>query len=109
MKKKKVSDWVIEGPTQVDRHSVINAGHYTNIVKPKEVFSDVMGGRKPKLLMDIHEVSEVNKVELSEINGPATGKTFNGDPHDAGTNVTDIKKGLGRNMEGTDSTNANTP
>jgi NADH-quinone oxidoreductase subunit G len=107
--KKKVSDWVIEGPTQVDRHSVINAGHYTNIVKPKEVFSDVMGGRKPKLLMDIHTVSEVNKVELSELPGPATGKTFNGDPHATGHNVTDIKKGVGRNMEGTDSTNPNTP
>src|SRR5215218_3717344 len=30
--KKKVSDWVIEGNTRLDRHSVINAGHYTNAV-----------------------------------------------------------------------------
>ena len=107
--KKKVSDWVIEGPTQVDRHSVINAGHYTNIVKPKEIFSDVMKGRDPKLLMDIHTVSEVNKVELGQLPGPATGKTFNGDPHASGYNVTDVRNGVGRNREGTDSTNANTP
>ena len=38
-----------------------------------------MGGRNPKLLMDIHKVSEVNKpeVHLSEIEGPATGNVFN--------------------------------
>jgi NADH-quinone oxidoreductase subunit G len=38
----------------------------------------VMGGRKPKLLMDIHKVSEVNKpnVHLSEIEGPATKEVF---------------------------------
>ena len=35
-----------------------------------------MNGRQPKLLMDIHEVSDVNKVDLSEIPGPATSKTF---------------------------------
>ncbi len=39
---------------------------------------DVMGGRNPKTLMDIHEVSEVNKpsIELSKIDGPATGEDF---------------------------------
>ena len=35
-----------------------------------------MNGRDPKLLMNIHEVSEVNKVELSELKGPATSQTF---------------------------------
>jgi NADH-quinone oxidoreductase subunit G len=105
--KKKVTDWVIEGPTQVDRHSVISAGHYVNTVKPKETLTEVMG-RKPKLLMDIHSVSEVNKVNLNELPGPATGKTFNGDPHAVGTNVTDVKEGKGRNLAGTDSTNPNT-
>jgi NADH-quinone oxidoreductase subunit G len=37
-----------------------------------------MGGRNPKLLMDIHDVSDVNDpdVDLSKINGPATGATF---------------------------------
>jgi NADH-quinone oxidoreductase subunit G len=107
--KKKVSDWVIEGPTRLDRHSVINAGHYTNVVKPKETFEAVMDGRKPKLLMDIHSVSEVNTVDLNEIQGPATSATFNGKKLSAGTNVTDIKEGQGRNIAGTDSTNPNTP
>ena len=90
--RKQVSDWVIEGPTRVNRHSVINAGHYENIVKPNETFSAIMDGRKPKLLMDIHQISEVNKVDLNEINGPATGKTFNGDPHSTGHNPTDVKE-----------------
>ncbi|WP_082886374.1 2Fe-2S iron-sulfur cluster-binding protein [Flavisolibacter tropicus] len=107
--KKKVSDWVIEGPTRLDRHSVINAGHYNNIVKPQETFEAVMDGRKPKLLMDIHSISEVNTVDLNEIQGPATSATFNGKSKVAGTNVTDIKEGQGRNMAGTDSTNPNTP
>jgi NADH-quinone oxidoreductase subunit G len=106
--KKKVSDWIMEGPTRVDRHSVINAGHYVSIKKPNETFEPLMG-RSPKLLMDIHEVSEVNLVDLNEIPGPATGKTFNGDAHAVGHNPTDVKKGQGRNLEGTDSTNPNTP
>ncbi len=29
--KKKTSDWVIEGPSKVDRHSVISANHYDNL------------------------------------------------------------------------------
>ena len=106
--KKHVGDWVIEGPTRVDRHSVISQGHYVNTVKPKETFSPVMDGRQPRLLLDIHSVSEVNGVDLNEIQGPATGKTFNGDPHAVGVNVTDVKEGRGRNKAGTDSTNANT-
>ncbi len=106
--KKKATDWIIEGPTTVDRHSVISQGHYVNTVKPAETFSPVMNGRKPKLLMDIHQVSEVNNVDLNEIQGPATNRTFNGDAYASGTNVTDVKVGEGRNMEGTDSTNANT-
>ena len=74
--KKKTSDWVIEGPTKVNRHSVISQGHYINTVKPPETITDVMGGRAPKLIMDIHSVSGVNNVDLSEIPGPASGKTF---------------------------------
>jgi len=76
--KKKVSDWVIEGPTHVNRHSVISQGHYEKLRKPNETFSKVHDGRKPKLLMDIHSVSEVNdpSIDLSAINGPATGKVF---------------------------------
>jgi NADH-quinone oxidoreductase subunit G len=76
--KKNTSDWVIEGPTKINRHSVISAGHYVGTVTPKETLPEVLGGRSPRLLMDIHTVSEVNKpeVELSEIKGPATGKVF---------------------------------
>jgi NADH-quinone oxidoreductase subunit G len=77
--KKKTTDWVIEGPTKVSRHSVISQGHYETMVKPKETFSAVHEGRKPQLLMDIHSVSEVNdpSVDLSAIKGPATGEVFN--------------------------------
>ena len=37
-----------------------------------------MGGHAPKLMMDIHTVSDVNEpdLDLSAIPGPATGKTF---------------------------------
>ena len=77
--KKKSSDWVIEGPTKVSRQSVISQGHYVDTVKPKETIKEVMGGRDPKLLFDIHTVSEVNRpeIDLSEINGPATSDVFN--------------------------------
>jgi NADH-quinone oxidoreductase subunit G len=30
---KKTSDWVIDGPTHVDKHSVISANHYENLLK----------------------------------------------------------------------------
>ncbi len=76
--KKKASDWVIEGPTRVNRHSVISQGHYVGMEKPKETIAKVMGGKEPKLLFDIHTVSEVNKpgVDLSLISGPATSEVF---------------------------------
>jgi NADH-quinone oxidoreductase subunit G len=37
-----------------------------------------MGGRNPKLLMDIHNISDVNNpsVDLSEIPGPPTGAVY---------------------------------
>ncbi len=42
-----------------------------------ETLSEVMGGRDPKLLMDIHSMSDVNDPDiLSAIEGPATSKTF---------------------------------
>ena len=76
--KKKTSDWKIEGPTNVNRHSVISANHYVGAVKPQEVIAEVMGGRAPKLLMDIHKVSDVNDpaVDLSTIDGPPTGSMY---------------------------------
>jgi NADH-quinone oxidoreductase subunit G len=75
---KKTTDWVIEGPTKISRHSVISQGQYIGMEKPKEIFSAVHGGRKPKLLMDIHSISEVNKpgIHLSEIEGPAHSDDF---------------------------------
>jgi NADH-quinone oxidoreductase subunit G len=76
--KKKTSDWIIEGPTRISRHSVISQGHYVDTVVPKEALPEVMGGRKPRLLMDIHQVSEVNRpeIDLSEIPGPAHSIDF---------------------------------
>jgi NADH-quinone oxidoreductase subunit G len=80
--KKKTSDWIIEGPRKIDRHSVIAQGHYAGSVgttKPKETFEAGNGGRQPKLMMDIHTVSGVNKpnVTLSLIEGPAHSTDFN--------------------------------
>lgn len=77
--KKKAEDWVIEGPSQVNRHSVISQGHYVGLEMPKETLPEVMGGRKPRLLMDIHDVSEVNpqQIELSTLNRPAHASDFN--------------------------------
>ena len=77
--KKKTADWTIEGPTHVNRHSVISQGHYEHLKKPTETFSAVHEGRKPQLLMDIHSVSEVNdpSIDLSAIDGPATSATSN--------------------------------
>lgn len=76
--KKQTSDWVIEGPAKIDRHSVISQGHYVGVTKPNETFSAVHNGRSPKLLMDIHDVSEVNKqnIELSALNRPAHSNDF---------------------------------
>ena len=74
--RKKASDWTIEGPSHVNRHSVISQGHYEDTIMPNETVKKVMGGRDPKHLMDIKDVSEVNQVELSEIKGAATSATF---------------------------------
>jgi len=76
--KKKTEDWEIEGLTKISRHSVISQGKYDGLVMPKETVKEVMGGRSPLLLMDIHDESEVNKpgINLSEINGPAHSDTF---------------------------------
>ncbi len=69
---KETKDWTVEGLTKISRHSVIGANKYNVLEVPKETISAVMGGRDPKLLMDIHSVSGVNKpqIELSEIEGP---------------------------------------
>jgi NADH-quinone oxidoreductase subunit G len=77
--KKKTSDWIIDGPTVVNRHSVISAGHYNKgTIKPPEFLPELMGGRNPRLLMPIHNVSDVNRpeIQLSKIEGPATSDVF---------------------------------
>jgi NADH-quinone oxidoreductase subunit G len=77
--KKDTADWIIEGPAHVNRHSVIAQGYYEGLQKPNETIVKVLHGRSPKLLMDIHSVSEVNKptVHLSKIDGPAHSDDFN--------------------------------
>ncbi len=77
--KKHIGDWEYDGETNIKRHSVIAQGKYPWLVMPKEILPDVMGGRDPKLMMDIHDVSEVNDpiIDLSKIKGPSTSKTFN--------------------------------
>jgi NADH-quinone oxidoreductase subunit G len=76
--KKQASDWHIEGLADIARHSVIGQGKYKGLVKPEETIQKVMGGLKPRLLMDIHSISEVNnpEIELSEIQGPSTSDVF---------------------------------
>ncbi len=76
--KKKANDWQIQGLADIARHSVIGQGKYQGLVKPGETIEKVMGGLKPRLLMDIHTISEVNNpdIDLSEINGPATSSVF---------------------------------
>ena len=83
--KKKTSDWVIEGPTKINRHSVINQNHYAGkvgTVRPKETIVDVMDGVKPRLFMNIHNVSEVNEPgrDLSKIDGPAHSTDYATEP-----------------------------
>ncbi len=76
--KKQASDWIVEGPAEVNRHSVISQGHYEKLVVPQETFEAVMDGRSPKLLMDIHSVSEVNQPDksLSLLDRPAHSTDF---------------------------------
>ncbi|MBS1746095.1 MAG: (2Fe-2S)-binding protein [Bacteroidetes bacterium] len=76
--KKKVSDWVIEGPTKVNRKSVISANKYVAATKPDEFLEEVMKGVKPRFMLDIHNESEVNEPELrlDLIDGPAHSNDF---------------------------------
>lgn len=92
--KKNTADWIVEGPTKINRHSVISANHYQKEVIPPDPLEKILNGRDPLLLMDIHEQSQVNQqaVHLDLLEGPATGKTFNGDPQSTGHNATDIEE-----------------
>ena len=77
---KSTKDWVIEGPTNVRRNSVISQGHYAGTVgtAAQEVVIDKVIGKQPKYTLDIHNISEVNKpnIDLSKINGPAHSDDF---------------------------------
>lgn len=76
--KKQTSDWVIEGPSKINRHSVISQGHYVNAVtEQKDLINDIIG-KEPKLLLDIHSISDVNRTEidLSKIEGPSHSNDF---------------------------------
>ena len=77
--KKETKDWVIEGPSVIARSSVISQGHYVGTRK-SHVLIDKVIGKQPKFLMDIHEVSDVNRpdVDLSKIEGPAHSNDFKG-------------------------------
>jgi len=78
--KKEAKDWVIEGPSKIDRHSVISQNHYVKAAEP-HVLIDKVIGKQPKLLLDIHKVSDVNRpdVDLSKIEGPAHSDDFKKD------------------------------
>jgi len=79
--KKEAKDWVIEGPSMIARSSVIAQGHYAGNVgmKASPVLIEKVIGKQPKFLMDIHDISDVNKpnIHLSEIEGPAHSDDFN--------------------------------
>ena len=75
--KKDTKDWVIEGPSVIQRSSVISQGHYVGTKKTPIVIDKVIG-KQPNFLMDIHDVSDVNRpdVDLSKIEGPAHSNDF---------------------------------
>lgn len=81
--KKKTSDWVIEGAREVNRHSVISANHYVGETIPEDTITKILK-RNPKLLMDIHDISDVNKPErdLSLLDRPAHSTDFNNNNSD---------------------------
>jgi NADH-quinone oxidoreductase subunit G len=76
--KKEATDWVIEGPTKVNRHSVISQGQYVNAVTGQPKLINEVIGKDPKLLLDIHKISDVNRpeIDLSKIEGPAHSDNF---------------------------------
>lgn len=75
--KKETKDWVIEGPSVIKRSSVISQGHYVGTLKTPVLIDKVIG-KQPKFLMNIHDVSDVNRpeVDLSKIEGPAHSDDF---------------------------------
>jgi NADH-quinone oxidoreductase subunit G len=66
----------------IQRSSVIAQGHYVGTKKSPVVIDKVMG-RDPKITMDIHDISDVNRpeIDLSKIEGPAHSDDFNAINH----------------------------
>lgn len=89
--KKKKSDWVIEGVTKINRHSVIAQNKYLGLKKPPEFFEEVMNGVKPRYMIDIHKVSGVNnpEVRLDLIDGPAHSNDFEVTDKRSGKQITE--------------------
>jgi NADH-quinone oxidoreductase subunit G len=60
----------------------MGANKYKVLQMPNETIDKVMGGRAPKLVMDIHAISGVNNpsIDLSDIQGPAHSGDFKEDP-----------------------------
>lgn len=75
--KKELKDWVIEGPSVIERTSVISQGHYVR-TQPTPVLINKVIGKEPNFLLSIHDVSDVNRPEisLSQIEGPAHSNDF---------------------------------
>lgn len=76
--KKNASDWIIEGPSKINRHSVIAQNHYRSAIEAQPELINEIIGKKPKMLFDIHELSDVNRpdIDLSKIEGPAHSDDF---------------------------------
>ncbi|HRP89493.1 MAG TPA: 2Fe-2S iron-sulfur cluster-binding protein [Edaphocola sp.] len=80
--KKNASDWIIDGPSDINRHSVISQGHYgvndVGTAGKAEKLIDKVLGMEPIYKLDIHDISEVNRpeIKLSKIDGPAHSEDF---------------------------------
>ncbi|MEP6681725.1 MAG: hypothetical protein ABJA35_00630, partial [Parafilimonas sp.] len=76
--KKDAKDWILEGTTKVNRQSVIAQNKYVGLQKPPEFLEEIMHDVKPRYMLDIHNVSEVNEPEirLDLIEGPAHSEDF---------------------------------
>lgn len=59
--RKTLAEWTVEGAAKIANSSVIAQNHYEKKSKTTEALPEVLGGTKPRVLMNIHDVSEVNK------------------------------------------------
>jgi len=61
-----------------DRHSGISQNHYRGAIEAQPELINEIIGKKPKLLFNIHELSDVNRpeIDLSKIEGPSHSDDF---------------------------------